>query len=197
MIVQLLLRFVLLLIAYIVGSIPTGYIIARIRGISDITKHGSGNIGATNVARVLGLYYFFLIFFLDFIKAFLLLSTYYWHGASETMLILGAIALLIGNGFSVFLNFRGGKSVATTVGILAALSPMLLLVFAVSWLVVFLLTKTVGAASVSAALSLPVVALLLNCSTPTLLLTIFVCVWLVYRHKNNLRSYLNYCVRKS
>ena len=139
--------------AYLVGAIPSGYLLARyIFGI-DVTQHGSGNIGATNVARVLGSKkYFFLIFFLDFIKAagFLYLAQRYLHPSHDKMLQLG-FAILLGNAYSIFLGFKGGKGVATSFGILVALfSGYVVSVFLGAWLLVLPLAGRVDVASLSA-----------------------------------------------
>lgn len=93
--------------AYLVGSIPTGYLIAQWAGIADIRKHGSGNIGATNVARLLGVHFFFIVFFIDALKAYCYLR--YMQSMTSDVLVhaLIAIALLLGNIFSCFLEFRG------------------------------------------------------------------------------------------
>src|SRR5581483_8545951 len=107
---------------YLIGAIPCGYLIARACGINDIRNHGSGNTGATNVGRILGLKYFFLIFFLDCLKAYAVLAVLAHYGFEQSDLIIPALALLVGNAFPLFLRFRGGKGVATSVGILAAIN---------------------------------------------------------------------------
>lgn len=146
-------------IGYLIGSIPTGYLVAKLAGIDDIRNYGSGNIGATNVARVLGTHFFFLILFLDAAKAYVFLR--YAHGVTthDRYLCLIGLAILLGNIASMFLGFRGGKGVATCVGIVAALMPSLMTyVFAV-WLTVFALTQTIGIASVVGCLAMPCVAI--------------------------------------
>jgi len=180
---------VVLFFAYVIGAIPTGYIIAHNSGISDIRTQGSGNIGATNVARILGVKYFFLVFFLDSAKAFLFLKVLALSGLSDLVLAFAAGALLVGNGFSVFLRFSGGKGVATAVGILAALAPHLLLVLFVPWAVLFLLTKTMGAACVGAALSLPFFSLLMADDSLVFYGTLFIAAWIFLRHVSNIRDY--------
>lgn len=90
--------------AYIVGSIPSGYLIARYNGFQDIRQFGSGNIGATNIARALGLHFFFIVLFLDAIKAYGYLQLCGLMGVDGFQLLLCAFALLIGNSYSFFLN---------------------------------------------------------------------------------------------
>ena len=121
--VMILSNFIYLLGAYLVGSIPTGYLIAKLAGIADIRSHGSGNIGATNVARLIGIHGFFLVLCIDALKAYAYLR--YMQTITSQDVYLCAIALLIlsGNIHSLFLGFRGGKGVATSIGIAAALMP--------------------------------------------------------------------------
>src|ERR1700730_10712106 len=104
------------IIAYLVGAIPTGYIIAKLKGISDIRQHGSGNIGATNISRVLGKHYFFLIFFLDAGKAYLFLQLIKPYFDFSYLCFFAGI-LLFGNGYSIFLRGTGGKGGATLCGL--------------------------------------------------------------------------------
>ena len=182
-------------LAYLIGAVPTGYLLARAFGI-DITKHGSGNIGATNVARVLGSKkYFFLIFFLDVLKAagFLYLAGRY-IGSWE--LLLCGVAILLGNAYSIFLRFRGGKGVAASFGILLMLFPMsVTLTFFLAWVLVLVLTKHVAVASLSAALCTT-----LGAATGLLVVTphqvgflLFMTFFLMWRHKSNLCNLLGVC----
>jgi len=173
--------------AYLIGSIPSGYLIARYKGIENIREHGSGNIGATNVARVLGIKFFFIVFFTDFFKAWLYLLCVAAAGFTQWYLISAAIALLIGNGCSLFLGFRGGKAVATGFGVLAALHPYLLLYLFVSWLVVFALTKTVALASIFFLLALPAGSIyLMQDSLPMISFTLFTAAWGIFLHRENI-----------
>jgi glycerol-3-phosphate acyltransferase PlsY len=175
--------------AYLVGAIPTGYLLARIAGIADIRAHGSGNIGATNVSRILGLKYFFLVFFIDGAKAFLFLKLLAFFGVSDVCRAIAACVVLLGNGFSLFLHFSGGKGVATAVGIFAAFSPLLVLLVFIPWGILLLFTKTMGVASVGAALSLPFFSLLMCEGGLIFFLAIFVALWVLLRHTRNMRDY--------
>ena len=150
--------FIYALGAYLVGSIPTGYLIAKLAGIADIRNHGSGNIGATNVARLVGLHGFVLVLCIDALKAYAYLR--YMQTTTSQDLYLCAIALLLlaGNIHSLFLEFRGGKGVATSIGIAAALMPGLFLYVFCIWAAVFALTRTVGIASVIGGIATPLVA---------------------------------------
>jgi glycerol-3-phosphate acyltransferase PlsY len=178
--------------AYLIGSIPIGYIIAQRFGISDIRQHGSGNIGATNVARVLGYRFFFLIFILDAGKAFCYMTLLRHYLISDMLLLWSAALLLIGNRWSCFIHFRGGKGVATAFGILLALQPLLLMVLAGVWLAIFIMTQTVGIASVFTVITAPIwcVAMRLS-STDFLLFVLFTTAWIIATHRDNIRRALS------
>lgn len=190
--------FFLIILSYFVGAIPTGYWICKLFFKIDVTEYGSGNIGATNVARVLGgIRYFFIIFLIDAIKAFmmlyltdLILLSYMQHftiNARQQIMLIGAAALLIGNALSVFLRFKGGKGVATTVGILFYLVPThLIMIFILTWLFILGLTRQVFLASVGSAFMLAASYGLLYSVSDALFP--FFCVlflWILIRHKDN------------
>jgi len=152
--------FLLPLAAYIYGSVPFGFLLARgIRGV-DIRNTGSGNIGATNAARVLGFWFFPPVFFLDFSKGFLSA----WAGLRASsgvsefspppLAIICALAAIMGHIFPVFLKFKGGKAVAAGTGAFALLAPWPLLIGAAVWTTVFLLFRYVSLASILAAITL-------------------------------------------
>jgi acyl phosphate:glycerol-3-phosphate acyltransferase len=173
--------------AYLIGSIPSGFLIARARGVADIREHGSGNIGATNVARVLGAQYFFVVFFLDFFKAYAFIITLAHYGCSQDFLLVAGGCLLLGNACSIFLNFRGGKGVATTFGILLAINPLLVLASAVIFLPVLYMTRTVGLASVVTLAALPLIAWVV-CADNVAVFLYVVCTALlgIFWHRGNI-----------
>lgn len=176
--------------AYFIGSFPTGFCIARLAGIADIRKHGSGNIGATNVARVLGTHYFFLIFTLDFLKAYVYLSVLGRMDFPADCLVYAAVALLIGNGCSLFLGGRGGKGAATTFGVLLALHPLLLAYLALIWFFVLSHTRTVGAATIAILFAAPLLSWLLLADHGLLFyLILFISGWGLWLHRSNIRAF--------
>lgn len=190
----------LAIIAYLVGSIPTGYWFAKVFFGIDVTKHGSGNIGATNVARVLGhVKYFFLIFFIDAGKAIAMLWAIERYACSgvgldnQVTLLCGiAACLLLGNGFSVFLRFRGGKSVATLIGVVAFLYPWpVIAILLASWGVIFAFSRKVFIASISAAVVATVtywICALQHGYTLGIFL-VLATVWLIWRHQSNIKQF--------
>src|SRR5262249_31747807 len=183
---------------YLLGSIPFGYVAGRIKGI-DIRKAGSGNIGATNVVRVLGKRYGYPVFVLDFLKGFgaVTISTAIarratpeW-GSGETYAALAAAAAGVGHSFPPWLKFRGGKGVATCAGAPLALPPLALLIGAAIWILVFWLTRFVSVASIATATALPLVIFLISARSKAgdralFYCSVFLAVVVIWRHRSNL-----------
>lgn len=174
--------------AYGVGAIPSGYCVARWAGVNDIRRFGSGNIGATNVARFLGIKYFFLVFFLDAFKAYLYLIAGAFFGVPAMMLLLSAIALLFGNTCSLFLRGDGGKGMSTIIGILCAIHPVLVVSMLALWLSALIYLRNVGIASVITVASLPVVAYFFT-DLYGVILVALMGMWIIWRHRENIRLY--------
>jgi len=179
-----------IIISYFIGSFPTGYIFARLCGIIDIRNHGSGNIGATNVARILGARFFIPVFLFDACKAYANMFILLNMGYKDYSIIAAAVAHLIGNSWSVFLKGRGGKGVATTVGLVMVLQPYVMPYLFLVWVLVFLCTQTVGLASVAAIISFPIWSFICNYSTQLLFFSCFVSVWILMRHRVNIKDAL-------
>src|SRR5438874_3536693 len=158
-----------LVASYLLGSIPFGYLAGRIAGI-DIRQAGSGNIGATNVVRVLGKRYGYPVFFLDFFKGLGAVEIAIAFaraarpecGSPEVYGILAAFGSVIGHSFPPWLKFRGGKGVATAAGALFGLMPLAMLIGVVIWIVVFWLTRFVSLASLVTPIALPLVVAILT-----------------------------------
>src|SRR4051812_26224322 len=147
------------LASYLVGAIPAGYLVARARGV-DILQQGSGNIGATNVGRVLGLWWGILVFLLDFAKGagpvlaagwLLEQPAVLWP---HTLAVVAGIAAFLGHLFPIYLGFRGGKGVATGAGVIAVLVWEIALLVVAGWAVVLFATRYMSLASLTAALLL-------------------------------------------
>ena len=145
---------------YFVGSIPTGFLIGKARGI-DIRQHGSGNIGATNIWRVFGWKWGLVAFVSDFLKGFLLLFLYQQNfnadgeiGTDCLFLVIAGVTAIIGHNYTPWLGFKGGKGIATSAGVLAALMPPVLAVALSLWIVATLVTRIVSVGSILAAASL-------------------------------------------
>ncbi|MFO0926008.1 MAG: glycerol-3-phosphate 1-O-acyltransferase PlsY [Gemmataceae bacterium] len=142
--------------SYLVGAIPFGYLIARARGV-DILAHGSGNIGATNVGRVLGRRWGVLVFLFDFAKGAAPVAIARWlltqpdELPPDSLAVVAGISAFLGHLFPVYLRFRGGKGVATGAGVIAVLVPVLTAIVLVVWAAVLLTTRTMSLASLTAA----------------------------------------------
>jgi len=151
----------MILAAYLLGSIPWGFLIGRYYGV-DVRKEGSKNIGATNVTRCVGKGAGKLCFALDFLKGALpvVAAQYFCNGGKcfEYVVIATLFAVVIGHMFPVFLKFHGGKGVSTAAGAIMALTPIPLIIALVVWVVVFLVSRYVSLASIAAAAVLPIVA---------------------------------------
>ena len=184
--------------SYLLGSIPFGYLAGRAAGI-DIQQAGSGNIGATNVLRVLGKRYGYPVFALDFLKGFgavkisMLMATgtsSRWN-SPEILGIVGTIFSVLGHSLSPWLRFKGGKGVATSAGAFFALTPLASSVGGAIWIIVFWLTRYVSVASIITAVLLPVIILLISwhqASNGTAIFYGSLCVaaLVIWRHRSNL-----------
>ena len=187
----------LLLGSYLLGSIPFGYLAGRFKGI-DIRQAGSGNVGATNVVRVLGKGYGYPVFAVDFLKGFVAVTISIlvasghpseWNSA-EIFGILAAIFSVLGHSYPVWLKFKGGKGVATSAGALLALAPGATLIGVAIWMIVFWQTRYVSLASITAAVVLPVIILLRSHhetnGKPLVYSSAFVAAVIIWRHRSNL-----------
>lgn len=190
-----------LLIAYLLGSIPTGYLVAKARGV-DIRKVGSGNIGATNVFRILGTPAGIFVLLADAAKGWVavwfaakLLCGWSHPNAGEQALEwfrLGAgVAAILGHNFTCWLRFKGGKGIATSAGVLVALVPEALLIILGIWIVVFALSRYVSLASISAAAALPIAAWQLGESCTLVLVLTALAALAIYKHKANIKRLVN------
>src|SRR5215471_5216889 len=188
---------VVLVGSYLLGSIPFGYLIGRIAG-GDIRTAGSCNIGATNVVRVLGERYGYPVFVLDFLKGFgavklsMLLamrSPPDWS-SPELIGIFAAVSSAVGHSYPLWLKFKGGKGVATSAGALFALTALGGLIGLGIWVVIFWLTRYVSVASLTAALLLPPVILLISwgneSAKPIFYFSVCAAAVVIWRHRSNL-----------
>lgn len=191
-------RTALLVLAYLAGSFPTGVVFGHLKGI-DVRSVGSGNIGATNVARAMGGRMGTYTLVVDALKGFLPTLAALWIMPSWPWVSLVGFLAVCGHCFSVFLDFRGGKGVATSAGVFLALAPFATLLAAAVWLAVVLVTR-VSSFGAFAALPTLLLALLLpdfelaglpmRSGRPYLLLAIAIAGVVLYRHKANLKRAL-------
>ena len=188
---------VVLVGSYLLGSIPFGYLAGKIAGI-DIRRVGSGNVGATNVVRVLGKRYGYPVFALDFLKGFgavkiamlIALGSPPQYNSPAIFGIVGAISSVCGHSLSPWLGFNGGKGVATSAGAFFALMPLASFVSGAIWIIVFWLTRYVSVASITTAVVLPIIILVISWYKPSTEMAIFygsLCVGavVIWRHRSN------------
>jgi len=181
----------LILAAYLVGAIPTGVILARLAGIEDIRKVGSGNIGATNVYRTAGRKLGVLTLLGDALKGLLpVLAVQLTGRFTPEVIALVAAAAFLGHCYPVYLGFKGGKGVATALGILLVLSPLTVLVAFVLFALLLWRFRYVSLGSISAAASAPLTVLLSGGATATFAVTLFIAALIIWRHRANIERLL-------
>ncbi len=175
---------------FLFGSIPFGYVVGKLKGV-DVRQHGSGNIGATNVSRVLGKKYGALVLLLDALKGALPVLTVKLLGLPEEYQVLSGLFAVLGHCFSPFLKFRGGKGVATGLGAFIVISPKVTLLAFIIFLTVFLLTRYVSLSSITAALSYPLLYRLFEKpSELSFILVSLTALVIVGKHHSNIRRLL-------
>jgi len=185
--------------AYFLGSIPTGYLVAKAKGV-DIRSVGSGNIGATNVFRILGKWPGTFVLAMDALKGFLacgLVTNLVWQifvkpgtveGEARLYLsIVAGICAVLGHNYTCWLNFKGGKGIATSAGVLIALVPYAFLVTLATWLVVFAVSRYVSLASIIAAAVLPFATWQLHGHAELIGITTLMSALAIYKHRANIQ----------
>ncbi len=180
-----------ILLSYLMGSIPTGYIIVKIFTGQDIRNVGSGSTGATNVKRVMGKKWFFTVMILDAIKGALpvILAKLFTASFAATGLlpVLAAIAVIIGHSKSVFLNFTGGKSVASGVGTILALNWHVGLIIAAVWAVITYFSKYVSLGSITALAISPFLMWYFNEPVAYVCYCALGAIYIIYLHRENIK----------
>ena len=182
------LRIFFIFLSYILGAIPFGVIISRkIAGI-DITLKGSGNIGATNVAREIGLKWGLFTLLFDLLKGFIpvFIVRNYITGIEGYFLIVISLAVLLGHRYSPFLNFKGGKGVATAFGIFLALSPASAMISLFVFLVTVYFSNYISLGSITGACSMPVILSLLNKPAALIITAFFTAALILISHNENI-----------
>lgn len=189
--------------SYLIGSIPNGYMMGKFNGL-DIRRHGSKNIGATNVRRILGRPWGIACFILDFLKGLIPVMVIGHMIASEWAIgagyggLIAAIGAVLGHVFPVWLMFRGGKGVATSLGVVCGLAPLAFLVGILVWLFSYyvLYRGVVSVASMLAILMMAVSALIFKLtifthfSWVTVFLLFFLAIIVIIRHRENIKRLL-------
>ncbi|NOY74992.1 MAG: glycerol-3-phosphate 1-O-acyltransferase PlsY [Kiritimatiellaeota bacterium] len=187
---------------YLIGSIPWAFIIGKINGI-DIRRHGSRNVGATNVNRVLGKKWGVSCFVLDFLKGLLPILVIEMLARNDLLtdadldVVLVSASAVTGHMWPIFLAFKGGKGISTIAGIILALAPLSLLTAGAAWVLIFHFSRYVSLASVSAALLLPITAWTFSAigwtTTPftVLIMLSALSALAIFRHRVNIKRLLS------
>lgn len=177
------------LFAYLIGSIPTGYIIVKAKTGKDIRTIGSGSTGATNVKRVLGKKWFFTVMILDAIKGMIpvLLTKYFLGDSIGLLAVIAAVTVIIGHSKPVFLKFKGGKSVASGIGTIYALNFIAGIILTVIWCIITYFTKYVSVGSIIAILTAPFIMYFLDSPVAYTIYCALAAIYIIYLHRENIK----------
>ena len=190
----------LMILAYILGSVPNALWIGKVFKGIDIREHGSRNTGSTNAARVLGVKLGILTLILDVSKGLvptliaILLRVDFFQNLTKILnfdYVLVGICAILGHVFSMFMNFKGGKAVATTLGVFLILVPKAILFAAIVFFVVFAISRYVSLSSILAAISLPIFIYFLYQQTIYVILGILIAILIVVKHRSNIERLKN------
>ena len=183
------------IVSYLLGSIPTGFLVAKAKGV-DIRSVGSGNIGATNVFRILGKPAGIFVLVVDGLKGYaacawvsnLILQYLADRSTDQNYLrIVAGLCAVVGHNYTCWLNFKGGKGIATSAGVLAALVPWAFVIGLSIWIIVSALTRYVSLGSMAASFSLPFTTWLANYPPTLIVFTAIMGALAIYKHKANIR----------
>ena len=181
-------NYLLFLICYFIGSIPFGYIFYKIIKKDDIRNHGSGNIGATNVNRLIGKKFGVITLILDFLKTFCPCLIIHKYFGTEVGVVSGFLTIL-GHMFPIWLKFKGGKGVATYVGMLIILNYFLGIVFGIVWVITYLISKYSSLGSILGSLSVPIFIFFYSSDNIMFYFIMFILIF--YTHRENVKRLIN------
>jgi len=175
------------LISYLFGSIPFGFLLSKVFLNIDIRKIGSGNIGATNALRTGNKIIAYTTLILDILKA--IIPVLYVKFYYQDLIFISALSAFLGHVFPIWLKFKGGKGIATYVGILAAINLFLGIFFGLIWIIVYIISKYSSLASILGSLSIPLYVLLLNQNNVIFYFIMFILIF--YTHRENIKRLIN------
>lgn len=185
---------VILLLSFLIGSVPNAYLIAKIFYGIDIRRYGSGNPGATNVWRVAGKIPGIITFTLDMLKGFIpafIAKKIFIHDAALTIPMLAGLCAVAGHVWTPFLKFRGGKGVATGCGVFFGLVPVAAFFSFIIFFLALAITKYVAVGSITAAVAMPVFLYLLKRPPVLIYISVILAVIIIWRHKSNIKKILD------
>ncbi|WP_338035316.1 glycerol-3-phosphate 1-O-acyltransferase PlsY [Halanaerobacter jeridensis] len=182
-----------LAVAYLLGSIPFGLIVGKLVTGKDIRDQGSGNTGATNAYRLMGLGFGLLVALLDIGKgvAAVKIAQMVLGQSSELLILLAGVMAIVGHNLSIFLKFDGGRGVATSVGVLGSLAPVEVLIVGAIWFTIILLTRYVSLGSITGAVILPILMFAFGKPNFIIIFGVLISAFVIYSHKDNINRLLN------
>ena len=177
--------------SYLIGAIPFAYIIVKLVKKVDIRTVGSGNAGATNAARILGQWGFISVFICDSLKGFIpVIISMHFYGESTITLITAAVVVL-GHTYTVFLDFKGGKGVATGTGVFLALAPYEIGISLIAFVIVFYFTRMVSAGSIAGGIALFIAVFFMSSWTALKILTGIIVLFIIFMHRSNIKRIIS------
>ena len=184
-------QIIITLIAYLIGSVSFGILASKLFNIADPRTMGSKNPGATNVMRQGNKVAAIFTLLGDMLKATILLLIAKFYGVSDSLIVLIAVAVMLGHVYPIYYQFKGGKGVATSLGILLGISPVLALSVFIIWIIIFFIWKFSSLAAIGATLSSPIIALWIGLSNQFIFLMCILSLIILIRHKSNIKNLLN------
>lgn len=185
----MILFFILFILAYLVGSIPNALWIGRMFKNIDVRDFGSGNVGATNAARVLGWKLGVMVLLFDAFKGMIFIIIARKFGLSDIYVVLIGLAAILGHSYSIYLKFKGGKAVATSLGVMLVLIPKVIIILVIVFLLIVIFSGYVSLASISVAGLLPILTYIMY-NNIIALLSLVVGILVIWRHKSNIKNLL-------
>jgi glycerol-3-phosphate acyltransferase PlsY len=183
--------FISVVIPYIIGAIPAGFIVSKLFYKTDITKKGSGNIGFANIAQFLGIKAAVIVFLLDFVEGFVAVFIIKALYNSNILSAIAAFSVVFGHDFSIFMGFKGGKGASTTYGALAFLSPLPTLFGAFTFFAVLAWKKYISLSNMVSIATIPIYMILLHNNIYFIYSSLLLSVLLLYTHRNNIKDLIN------
>lgn len=184
-------QIIITLIAYLIGSVSFGILASKLFNIADPRTMGSKNPGATNVMRQGNKVAAIFTLLGDMLKATILLLIAKFYGVSDSLIVLISTAVMLGHVYPIYYQFKGGKGVATALGVLLGISPVLALSVFIIWIIIFFIWKFSSLAAIGATLSSPIIALWIGLSNQLVFLMCILSLIILVRHKSNIKNLLN------
>lgn len=176
-------------LSYLLGSIPFGFLVSKYFQKIDIREYGSGNIGASNIFRILGFRYAILVMIGDCLKGYLslyLVRLMHIGGTGIYLYLLAGLFAIAGHNWSIFLKLRGGKGIATTFGVVLFLYPIIAIISALIWLILVIILKFASVGSLIAVLSMFILSFIFNTPIEFKFFTIIINIWAIVQHRSNI-----------